>query len=461
MQQYVSPNALAGDLTRAFWRFVSWLRTALEESLRYSRDNIAAIAAVGFFSFPLYYLIWLQLFPQDYENLPLRLVGSALCLPLLLARWWPAHARRFMPGLFWIAIAYCLPGFFQFMLLKNAVHAHAAGETAFLWQMSNVVALVLLVMLIDEGVLLALTTVLATAAAWAGFLATTDPVPFATIRENYLAPLPVYLFILVGGSIYNHHRDAVQKEMLRAVSSVGSNIAHELRTPLLGIKSDARALSRYLPRLVEGYELAEQAGLPVTPIRDAHLSGLRHSLERIERETDFANTVIDMLLINSGSSKVMPGEFRPTSVRAAVEQALERYPFASAQERARVQFIEGHDFTFYGSDVLLVHVLFNLLKNALYHVAEAGKGEIFVWTEPNAVGENRLYFMDTGTGIHPSVLPRIFDRFYSSMSSGRGSGIGLSFCRMVLDGFGGSIECESVHGEFTRFILSFPKDERP
>jgi two-component system CAI-1 autoinducer sensor kinase/phosphatase CqsS len=111
--------------------------------------------------------------------------------------------------------------------------------------------------------------------------------------------------------------------------------------------------------------------------------------------------------------------------------------------------------------VLLVHVLFNLLKNALYHVAEAGKGEIFVWTEPNAVGENRLYFMDTGTGIHPSVLPRIFDRFYSSMSRGRGSGIGLSFCRMVMDGFGGSIECESVHGEFTRFILSFPKDERP
>lgn len=459
--QYASPNALTGDLSRSFWRFVSWFRTALEESLRYSRDNIAAIAAVGFFSFPLYYLIWLQLFPQDYENLPLRLLGSALCLPFMLARFWPAPARKAMPALFWLGITYCLPFFFQFMLLKNAVHAHAAGETAFMWQMSNVVALVLLVMLLDEGVLLALTMVLATAAAWAAFLLTTESIPTAAILENYLAAMPVYLFILVGGSIYNHHRDAVQKEMLRAVSSVGSNIAHELRTPLLGIKSDARALERYLPQLLQGYELAAQAGLDVAPIRRARLSALGHSLERIERETDFANTVIDMLLINSGSSGVVQAEFRSTSVRDAVAQALERYPFASQEERERVQFIEGHDFTFRGSDVLLVHVLFNLLKNALYHVAEAGKGEIFVWTEPNAVGENRLYFMDTGTGIHPSVLPRIFDRFYSSMSRGRGSGIGLSFCRMVMDGFGGSIECESVHGEFTRFILSFPKDERP
>jgi two-component system CAI-1 autoinducer sensor kinase/phosphatase CqsS len=244
--------------------------------------------------------------------------------------------------------------------------------------------------------------------------------------------------------------------MLRAVSSVGSNIAHELRTPLLGIKSDARGVDRYLPQLIDGYERAAEAGLPVRPLRRAHLAGLREALTRIDSETDYANTIIDMLLINSGGTRVVPSEFRVHSMRECVQRAIERYPFGSETERALVHVAPGPDFRFRGSDVLLMHVLFNLLKNALYYIAHAGKGEIFIWLEPNAMAENRLFFMDTGQGIHPALLPRIFDRFFTSMETGRGSGIGLSFCRMVMEGFDGHIDCESVHGEFTRFILSFP-----
>jgi two-component system CAI-1 autoinducer sensor kinase/phosphatase CqsS len=143
-------------------------------------------------------------------------------------------------------------------------------------------------------------------------------------------------------------------------------------------------------------------------------------------------------------------------MRECVQRAIDRYPFSSESERSLVEVAPGPDFRFRGSDVLLMHVLFNLMKNALYHIAHAGKGEIFIWLEPNTVAENRLFFMDTGQGIHPALLPRIFDRFFTSMETGRGSGIGLSFCRMVMEGFDGHIACESVHGEFTRFILSFP-----
>ena len=113
--------------------------------------------------------------------------------------------------------------------------------------MSNVIALVLLVMLINDGALIALTFLLGTASAWILFLATNDVIHYDAIQSGYLAPMPVYLFILIGGSVYNHHRDTVQQEMLRAVSAVG-NIAHELRTPLLGIKSDARGMTAISPR---------------------------------------------------------------------------------------------------------------------------------------------------------------------------------------------------------------------
>lgn len=453
---YSRSRVHSNELAQLFWRLASGLSASADESLRYSRRNLGAICAVGFFSYPIYYVVWHFMFPQDYENLSLRMIGMGVCLPGMIARWLPASSERWLSLYFTAGVTYCLPFFFQFMLLQNAEQSFATGEPALMWQLSNVVAFMLLVMLINDGTLIAITYVIGAGAAWVLFLLSNETIHFQAIQQGYLAPLPVYLFILIGGSIYNHHRETVQQEMLRAVSAVGSNIAHELRTPLLGIKSDARGVARYLPQLIDGYEQAAQAGLPVKQIRRAQFASLQGALERVENETDYANTIIDMLLINSGGTRVVSSEFRRHSARACIQRALERYPFASEEERALVNLAEGPDFEFEGSDILLTHVLFNLLKNALYYIAHARKGEIFVWLESNAVGGNRLFFMDTGSGIPLSLQPRIFERFFSSMETGRGSGIGLSFCRMVMEGMGGRIACESVHGEFTRFILTFP-----
>lgn len=456
---YARPSHVSQDFNRAFWRVASSLRESAQDSLRHSRNNLAAIAALGCFGFPLYYVIWRVLFPQDYEDLTLRLIGSAILAPLMFVRAWPPWAERHLTLYFWLAMTYCLPFFFTYMLLQNAEYSFAAGQQTIVWQMSMVVALALLIMLINDGFLVAVTFLVGSVAAWGLFLLGSDGVEFAAIGRDYLAPMPVYLFILVGGSIYNHHRDMVQQEMLRAVSSVGSNIAHELRTPLLGIKSDARGLQRYLPHLIDGYERAAEAGLEVRSIRRSHLTTLHDSLARIESETDFANTIIDMLLINSSGTQLDPKDFEPHNARDCITTALARFPFASERERDLVHVIPGPDFQFRGSDILLIHVLFNLLKNALYYVATAGKGEIFIWTEANPGGRNRLFFMDTGTGVPDSILPRIFDRFFTSENVGRGSGIGLAFCKMVMESIGGDIRCESVHGEFTRFILTFPAEQ--
>lgn len=457
---YQRQGQLQNAFTRLFWRMSSTLRESAYEVLRHARPNLPAMAAVGCIGYPLYYLIWRLLFPQDYENLTLRIIGSLVLAPLMFVNRWPAWSERYLLFYFWAAMVYCLPFFFTYMLLQNAVHSFDAGQQTIVWQMSMVVAMALLIMLINDGLLVGIAFLLGSLAAWALFLIDQGSVELVAISRYYLAPMPVYLFILVGGSIYNHHREMVQQEMLRAVSSVGSNIAHELRTPLLGIKSDARGLQRYLPHLIDGYEQAAAAGLEVRSIRRSHLATLHESLARIESETDFANTIIDMLLINSSGARLDPSDFRSHSARECIRTALARFPFAAQRERALVHLVPGADFQFRGSDILLIHVLFNLLKNALYHVAAAGKGEIFIWTEPHPNGDNRLFFMDTGSGISNSVLPRIFDRFFTSSGAGRGSGIGLSFCKMVMEALGGEIRCESVHGDFARFILSFPGEQQ-
>ena len=69
---------------------------------------------------------------------------------------------------------------------------------------------------------------------------------------------------------------------------------------------------------------------------------------------------------------------------------------------------------------------------------------------------NRIVVHDTGPGISSFNLPHVFDRFYTTSLTGESAGIGLSFCKMVMERVGGEIVCDSVEGEFTTFTLDFP-----
>ena len=237
--------------------------------------------------------------------------------------------------------------------------------------------------------------------------------------------------------------------------ATAGSIAHELRTPLLGIRAGAAGLSNYLPTLIEAYQLAQAQGLPVESIRTAHLDSLRGVLERIDSEARQSNAIIDMMLVNARSAGAIKQALQPCSMATCVETALRRYPF-SDDERRRVSWDKGDDFSFRGVELLMVHVLFNLIKNALRHIVHAGKGEIRLRIE--AGDRHRLIVRDSGGGIPSDVLPHIFERFYTSTGDDAvlGAGIGLAFCHDVMLAFGGTISCESVLGEYTRFELNFP-----
>ncbi|HVV67948.1 MAG TPA: ATP-binding protein, partial [Gammaproteobacteria bacterium] len=104
---------------------------------------------------------------------------------------------------------------------------------------------------------------------------------------------------------------------------------------------------------------------------------------------------------------------------------------------------------------LLIHVLFNLFKNAIYFIRKAGKGNIHIWLEHHP-RHNQIHFKDTGAGIKSENLPKIFDPFFT-VDTNKGTGIGLAFCAMTLKSFGGSITCQSEWQEYTEFILTFPR----
>ncbi|MGD9152995.1 MAG: PAS domain-containing protein [Gammaproteobacteria bacterium] len=247
-------------------------------------------------------------------------------------------------------------------------------------------------------------------------------------------------------------KSKVQEERINTMKATAAGIAHELRTPIRSIMASAKGIEKFLPILLNSHETARNAGLDIEPIYPQHEKLLRDAINRLEHEGIAANTVVDMLLMNIREIDVDESKFEVLSIGNCVDTALHRYPFQQ-KERRLINWDKNNDFRFKGNETLVVHILFNLMKNALYYIARAGKGEIFILLKKGKKG-NQLIFKDTGTGISADILPHIFDKFFTKTE--HGTGIGLSFCKMAMQRMNGNIACTSVEGEFTEFCLSFP-----
>ena len=92
--------------------------------------------------------------------------------------------------------------------------------------------------------------------------------------------------------------------------------------------------------------------------------------------------------------------------------------------------------------------LINLIKNAFKYALPKANSILKI-----RIYKNTVIFHDTGFGINAKQMEKIFDQFYSSDKAG--TGLGLTFCKMVMESIGGKIECMSEEKKFTTFILTF------
>lgn len=144
--------------------------------------------------------------------------------------------------------------------------------------------------------------------------------------------------------------------------------------------------------------------------------------------------------------------YKLSSITKNIEEALENYPFSS-REKKLVTIESSKDFQYIGEPILTYHILYNLIKNSLYAINKANKGNITIKLN---LGKklNQLILRDTATGITKEFLPYIFTPFASQTPGG--SGIGLAFCKNIMLSYGGDITCKSAEDQYTEMILSFP-----
>ncbi|EKE01609.1 MAG: seriplasmic sensor signal transduction histidine kinase [uncultured bacterium] len=228
-------------------------------------------------------------------------------------------------------------------------------------------------------------------------------------------------------------KEKAKENEAKAMQSVGASVAHELRTPLRSIISGVTGIERFLPTLLDAYDLAKKSDLPVKNIKPRHIELLHKLISNLKTEGAAANTIVDMLLMKIKGSITGATYVKKLYIGECLSEALQRYYFQKS-ERDLVVCDMANSFQFIGDNILVIHILFNLLKNALYCIASVQKGCIHIHFE-RGENENRLHFMDTGKGIAKEVLPHIFDRFFSKTDGG--VGIGLSFCKMAMEWMGG------------------------
>jgi PAS domain S-box-containing protein len=220
-------------------------------------------------------------------------------------------------------------------------------------------------------------------------------------------------------------------EKMASLGLLAAGVAHEVNTPLTGISSYTQML-------------LEQAD-PSDP-----RTGL---LEKIERQTFRAAKIVNGLLTLSrpgtpgGERTIVDINTVVTDVLSLLEHQLEAGRIRVRRELSSVPV------TVQGIEHQLQQVFLNLFLNARDAMPRGGWLTVGTRFESDTVIAE---IADTGSGIPPEHLARIYDPFFSTKAIGRGTGLGLSISYGIVGEHDGNIRCESAVGQGTRFILTLP-----
>ncbi len=226
----------------------------------------------------------------------------------------------------------------------------------------------------------------------------------------------------------------VQNERLASIGLLAAGVAHEVNTPLTGISSYIQML------LAEMDSTDSRAGI----------------LRKVEKQAFRASDIVNSLLnFARGGDQT----FHPTDLNATVEEAIALFEPHLRNTRIHIERdLVSPSPCVWGIRREIQQVVVNLLLNARDAMPRGGHIRVGTRYTPSGV---ELQIADSGRGIAPEHLQRIYDPFFTTKGVGRGTGLGLSVTYGIVRKHSGSIDVDSAPERGTVFTISLPSAEEP
>ena len=225
-------------------------------------------------------------------------------------------------------------------------------------------------------------------------------------------------------------------ERLAALGTLAAGVGHEINNPLASVLAGVESLERWLQRREFGPDdLVEAAEI----------------LHVLEREVHRCRETTDKLMLLAQPYSTEPDWF---DLNQAVQDTL-----SLLRHQMRKQGIEAEEVLdpelppIWARHSSMRGVCMNLMMNAVQAMTQGGR--LVVGTTRGGAGVI-LTIADTGAGIKPEHLDRIWDAFFTTKPVGQGTGLGLSITQRVVTRHGGTIRVESRPGQGARFIVELP-----
>jgi hypothetical protein len=222
-----------------------------------------------------------------------------------------------------------------------------------------------------------------------------------------------------------------QREKLSSIGLLAAGVAHEINTPLTGVSSYTQMLLGMLAETDPKHAL----------------------LQKIRKQTDRATGIVGNLLNFSRTGSVT--ELTEVDLNRVLEDTLQLLEPQMRQSSIEIERLFDDDVPkAFGNAGKLQQVFTNLLLNARDAIPDSGRITIRTGTEgDDAV---RVEIADTGIGIAPENVARIYDPFYTTKGVGRGTGLGLAVSYGIVQEHSGHITVESAPGKGTTFRITVP-----